>query len=641
MTIYELVQLLNATQKKPLTQLQEWVLHQAWEGKTYSRMAAEGNYVDEYLRKTASELWALLSEFLGETITKYNFRATLEPRKLTKTQQQLIRDFSNANNSSNSLVIEFPGAPLAINSKFYIPRPPIEELIYEEITKPGSLVRIKAPRKMGKSSLVLRVVAHADSLNYRTVSIDFRQADTALFSTIDKFLRWFSANVSRELELESRLDNYWNEEIGSKVSCTVYWQSYLLEQIQTPLVLVLNEVNRIFEYPEIAQEFLPLLRYWHEQAKYIQVWQKLRFVVVYSTEIYVPIKLNQSPFNIGLPLKLPPLTTEQVQELALRYSLDWTDHSKTKRLMTLLGGHPYLVQLTFYHLYRQDVALKELWQQAATESGIYEEYLRYSLATVQAEPGLEIALQQVMRSEEPVALDSELAYKLESIGLVNIDSDRVIPSCELYRLYFGRKLLPSQEVIVTNGSFSDNFTQLERENLELRRLRDIDDFTQLANRRYFEQYLEEQWQKLAKETSPLSIILCDIDFFKIYNKTQGSEAGDNGLRQIAEVMRQLVRKSHDLVARYQEDEFGIILPNANANIACEVAERIREKVKSLAISHDFKIGGLPAPVLTVSLGVTSTIPQCHLNSDGLFRKAKEALAQAKTLGRNQVNFQQF
>lgn len=638
MTIYELVQLLNASQKKPLTPLQEWLLHQAWEGKTYVRMAAEGNYVEEYLRKTASELWALLSEFLGETITKYNFRATLEPRRLTKHQQQLIRDFSYSNTSSP---IEFPGAPVGINSKFYIPRPPIEELIYEEITKPGSLVRIKAPRKMGKSSLVLRVVAHVATLNYHTVNIDFRQADRAFFDSIDKFLRWFSANLSRELQLESRLDDYWSDEIGSKVSCTVYLQSYLLERIKTPLVLVLNEVNRIFEYPNIAQEFLPLLRYWHEQAKNTEVWQKLRFIVVYSTEIYVPIKLNQSPFNIGLPLKLPPFTPEQVQELALRYNLDWADHSKTKRLISFLGGHPYLVQLTFYHLCRQGVALKDLLEQAATESGIYQEYLQYSLATVQAEPRLEVALKQVINSEEPVKLDAVLAYKLESIGLVNIDSDRVVPSCELYRLYFSRKLLQSDEQILVNGSLTNNFTQLEKENLELRRLRHIDEFTQLANRRFFEQYLEEQWQNLASTTSPLSVILCDIDFFKTYNKTQGHEAGDNCLRQIAELMSQLVRKSHDVVARYQEDEFGIILPNASANIAYEVAERIREKVKNLAISHDPKIGGLPAPVLTVSLGVTSTIPDINSNSDSLFCKAKEALYQAKLLGRNQVNFQPF
>jgi diguanylate cyclase (GGDEF)-like protein len=636
MTIYELVQLLNSTQKKPLTQLQEWVLHQAWEGKTYSRMAAEGNYVEEYLRKTASELWTLLSEFLGETITKYNFRATLEPRRLTKAQQQLIRDF---NYSKTFSPIEFPGTPLSLNSKFYIPRPPIEELIYEEIIKPGSLVQIKAPRKMGKSSLVLRVIAHAVNLNYPAVSIDFRQADRAAFDNIDKFLRWFSANLSRELQLESRLDNYWDEEIGSKVSCTVYWQSYLLEQLQSPLVLVLNEVNRIFDYPEIAQEFLPLLRYWHEQAKNIEVWQKLRFVVVYSTEIYVPINLNQSPFNIGLSLKLPNFTPEQVQELALRYNIDWTDQSKTKRLISLLGGHPYLVQLAFYHLYRQDVTLKDLLQQAATEAGIYEEYLRSALATVQEEPLLEAAFKQVIKIEEPVKLDALLAYKLESIGLVNIDGDRVIPSCELYRLYFRRQLLDTEEQIFINDPQNNNFTQLERENLELRRLSNIDDFTQLANRRYFEQYLQEQWQRLSRETSPLSVILCDIDFFKIYNKTQGNEAGDNSLRQIAEVISQLVRKSHDVVARYQEDEFAIILSHANANIASEVAERIRERVQGLAISHDPKIGGLPASVLTVSLGVTSTIPNTNLTSDSLLRKAKEALTQAKSLGRNQINFQ--
>jgi len=638
MTIYELVQLVNATQKKPLSPLQEWVLHQAWEGKTYSRMAAEGNYVEEYLRKTASELWSLLSKFWGESITKYNFRATFEPCQLSRAQQQLIRDYSY---STTITPIEFPGGPLSLDSKFYIPRPPIEELAYEEITKPGSVIRIKAPRKLGKSSLMLRIIAHATALNYRVVTIDFKQADRAVYANLDKFLRWFCANLSRELNLESKLDDYWDEEIGSKVSCSIYFQAYLLEKIQTPLILALNEVNLLFEYPEIAQDFLPLLRFWHEQAKILNIWQKLRLVVAYSTEVYVPLKLNQSPFNVGLPLKLAPFTIDQVQELALRYGLDWTDNLKVKKLMAIVGGHPYLVQLYLYHFQRQEVTLKQLMQQSTIDGGIYEEHLRDILGVLLANPELEAALKQVISSDDPLELEPIIADKLDSMGLVSLEGEKVILSCELYRLYFRKRLLQAEELSFVGATIREsanyNLVQLERENRELRRLSSIDDFTQLANRRYFGQYLEEQWQRLVVEKSPLSVIFCDVDFFKIYNKTWGYEAGDRCLQKMADVLQQVVRQSYDLVAYYQDDQFGVILPSARIDIALEVADRIRDKIKELSLAHNPKICGLPAPVLTVSLGVATTIPCLDDTAETLLRAANEALYQAKLDGRDRVS----
>ena len=90
--------------------------------------------------------------------------------------------------------------------------------------------------------------------------------------------------------------------MGSKVSCTIYLQQYVLTQISSPLVLALNEVNRIFEYPKIAREFLALLQSWHEEAKRIKTLEKLRLIVLHSTEIYIPLRLTESPFNVGLPL---------------------------------------------------------------------------------------------------------------------------------------------------------------------------------------------------------------------------------------------------------------------------------------------------------------------------------------------------
>ena len=663
MTIDEVVQILNASQRKPLTSLQEWLLRQAWEGRTYSNMALEANYVEEYLRKTAAGLWTLLSELWGEPINKTNFRLTLESRTLTQVQRQLVEDYSRCDTSSRS---EFPSGPLALDSRYYISRPPIEELAYEEISKPGSVLRIKGPRKMGKSSLMLRIIAHATALHYRTATIDFQQADSSVFTSLDKFLRWFSANITRELQLESKLDDYWDRDIGSKVSCTIYFQAYLLEQIDSPLVLALNEVNRVFEYPEIAQDFLPLLRYWHEQSRKVEIWQKLRQVVAYSTEIYIPLKLNQSPFNIGLPLKLPPFTVEQIQALSQRYKLDWTwtEGFRGKRLMSIVGGHPYLVQLAFYHLSRQQISPKQLLQQVASASGIYEDHLLQLLAALQAEPELKDALQQVVTTDHPVSLEPILAHKLESMGLVTLEGDRITCSCELYRLYFKEQLQLEESSPAASSIIAPIETQqLAIENRLLQQLLNLDEITQLANRRFFNHYLQAEWQRSARDRTPLSLMICSIDYFKTYIDMYGESAGENCLQKVARVIDEMIHAplsqpksssisanggnrsnvSHtatataNLTARYGSDEFIAILPQIDPDTAVRIAEKIRKKVKALAITtNSSRIGGFPDNVITISVGVAGTIAEADADPDTLMRSVEQALYLSRREGRNCV-----
>ncbi|MFS8116873.1 MAG: AAA-like domain-containing protein [Microcoleus sp.] len=435
MTIDEVVQLTRARSQKDLHPIQEILLRQVWEGKTYTSIASAYHYGEHYLRNIASGLWQFLSEILQKPISKSNFRSSLESRSLTVEEQELIEEFTR----SKCLVtpLEYPGSPVPLGSPFYIPHPLIQELAYQEIAKPGSVLRIKAPRKMGKSSLLLRILDRANSLGCRTVSLDFQQAEEAVLDNLDKFLRWFCANISRHLELPPLLDDYWDEDMGSKVSCTIYLQQYILTQINSPLVLALNEVNRIFEYPKIAREFLPLLRSWHEEAKRTETLGKLRLIVLHSTEIYIPLKLTESPFNVGLPLQLPYFTEEQIVALAQRYGLDWTDTPDAERLMAMVGGHPYLVRLAFYHLCQKAVTLDMLLQEAPTIGGIYKDYLRSFWVTLQEAPELAIALKQVVKSERGVELDPIVASKLVSMGLIHIDNNRCTLSCELYRLYFG------------------------------------------------------------------------------------------------------------------------------------------------------------------------------------------------------------
>ncbi|MEH1823507.1 MAG: AAA-like domain-containing protein [Nostoc sp.] len=448
-------------QDKPLDSIQWFVLYQSWLGKTYGEMAEVSGYGNNYIKEVGSELWQDLSIALGKRVTKKNLHLALNNHLqdgIGNQENQIQPKFSEE--SSLEMVspdffsaskIEFPSGPVALGSPLYINRPSLEELVCNEILHPGCLIRIKAPRKMGKSSLLNRMIAYAKERDYQIVYLDFQEADQDVFASLDKFLRWFCVNVSRQLNLLPSLDDFWDIEMGSKVSCKIYFEAYLLQYIHdSPVVLALNEVHRVFEHPNIAQDFLPMLRFWHEQAKQDDTWQKLRMVVVHTTEIYIPLKLNQSPFNVGLTITLPPFTLKQVQNLALRYGLDYAKESEGVKnlvsLQTMVGGHPYLVSLAFYHLCQRKMTLEVLLENASTQVGIYGQHLRELLTLLQREPELMSAMQKVIATDEKVELDAIAAYKLESMGLVQLNGNQASAMCELYRLYFSQQLEKQNEV---------------------------------------------------------------------------------------------------------------------------------------------------------------------------------------------------
>lgn len=323
----------------------------------------------------------------------------------------------------------------------YIPRPPIETDCFQEISKPGALIRIRAPKKMGKTSLMNQILAQAEAGGCRKVYLNLGAAEGAMFATLDKFLRWFCANISRELAMKPSLDDYWDEELfGSLVSCKTYFQSYILEQLDSPLVLGLDNVDRIFEHPEIACDFLPMLRYWHEEANNLEVWQNLRLIIANSTEVYVKLDANQSPFNVGRQVKLPGFNLEQVRALAQYCGLDWKEDTEKQefaaKLIDLVGGHPYLVRLALDALAADNLSQEQLLREAPTQGGIYGAHLRQHWDALHSAPELAAAMKAVVTAEGGVQLEPTVAYKLESAGLVTLMGDEVRPSYELYRQYF-------------------------------------------------------------------------------------------------------------------------------------------------------------------------------------------------------------
>jgi transcriptional regulator with XRE-family HTH domain len=332
--------------------------------------------------------------------------------------------------------LELPGGQVPLGSPFYVERDFIESECYKTILQPGALIRVLAPRRMGKSSLMARILQTATEQHYQTVIIDFQLADREIFQDLDKFLRWFCANVGLGLQLSNQIAEYWDELFGSQVSCKMYFEQYLLPSATQPIVLALDDIDRLFAYPKLAGDFFGLLRTWHEEAKNRDIWRKLRLVVLHSTEMYIPLSANKSPFNVGLAIKLPPFDNDQVQNLASRQGLNWPAFS-TEQLTAFVNGNPYLVRVALYQIGRGEVTLEQVLQASAISEGIYSDHLQRELWHLQQEPELLAAFVQVVKSSKPVELDLVAASKLKSIGLINLQGNLATVSCELYQQYFG------------------------------------------------------------------------------------------------------------------------------------------------------------------------------------------------------------
>jgi serine/threonine-protein kinase len=340
-------------------------------------------------------------------------------------------------NISPSLLPPYPGSPIELDSRYYLALPTIETRCCEQIMQPSSLVRIKAPQKSGKTSLMLRITRYAENNGCRIVNLNLKLADREVFQSLNKFLRWFCLNIGKQLGLDNRLDDYWDEELGIKASCQAYLKEYLLterDNPEQPLVLCIDELDLIFHQEHISQDFLPLLRFFHEESKTSDIWNKVTLLLIYSSEFYGELDINQSPFNVGFCVELPFLTLDQVKELAKNFRVKLTE-IQFGQLMDLVAGQPFLVSLAFYHIARGNLTFEEILANATSEQGIYADYLREKTVNLQQKPELIEAFKQIIKENKSLEILDPLAYQLEGMGIVKRIKDNRFISCNLYKKY--------------------------------------------------------------------------------------------------------------------------------------------------------------------------------------------------------------
>ncbi|MCA2673200.1 MULTISPECIES: AAA-like domain-containing protein [unclassified Microcystis] len=371
----------------------------------------------------------------GKSISNLNFYEICQKLALDYRE---IADWDELEETA-AATSEDEGENRAADLSKYVERPPVEQLCLETVSQAGSLLRIKSAKGMGKTLLVDRILSQVDKREYKTVSLSFLQASKGILGDLDRLLSWFALIISKKLGLANLFEEKWQEGLGI-YSCTAYFEDHLLKKLDKPLILVLEEIDSLFVYASVADDFLSLFRLWHEEAKNNNTWQKLHLIITYSTENYVPADLNTSPLiNVGTEILLPDFTPEQVLTLANKYQAN-LGKDELQKIINLVGGHPYLIQKALYAITQKQLSLADFEQTAATEAGIYGDHLRGHLLNLQEHPNLAAGMKKVVESSSPVDLGATINWQLHSLGLVNFVQNAVQPRYPLYSDYFRYRL---------------------------------------------------------------------------------------------------------------------------------------------------------------------------------------------------------
>ena len=358
---------------------------------------------------------------------------------ITKSRTLFIKGQEEEERPSPVAPLEVPRGAIPLESVYYIKRPYEDEFI-QGVEHSGAVLRVKGPRQYGKTSMLTRVVAHASKLGYTIIAIDFSELSQNSMKDLNELLWDFCNFFAEELELEAELNERWKGLSRKKQITTSFIEKEILRKQDQPILLALDEADRLFSYPEVSQEFFMLLRSWHERSRLPnkKEWEKFRLCLSYSTEAKLAIKdMNASPFNVGEEAHLEPFTRTQVQDLALRHGLSWNGE-ELNSIMELLGGQPYLVRRAMYLLAKREYAFKELILNSSKHNGPFSDHLRHHLLNLRQVPECAEAMSDILNIQR--CHDPLMATRLESTGLVVGAPPVVKPSNGLYASYFKGKL---------------------------------------------------------------------------------------------------------------------------------------------------------------------------------------------------------
>ena len=338
---------------------------------------------------------------------------------------------------SDALVLE--SGAMDVTSPLYVRRR-ADDVALGAIKRQGQTISIKGARQVGKSSLLMRVVDAAVNAGKRVAFLDFQGLDSETLTSTDVFYRRFCTEIARGLGIKEPLEPHWDPGLGNLQRCSGFMQDGILKSVSAPVVLALDEVDRLFDSP-FRSDFFGMLRSWHGKRALptAPAWKQLDLVLVTSTEPKLLIEnLNQSPFNVGERIELSELSPGEVSQLNQLHGTV-LDPEEEQRLLAFVGGHPYLVRRSLYLVASKQCSAAELLSGTDLEGGPFGDHLRHLLYLLTGRHALLAGLREVLL--HATCRDAGVLDRLRAAGLIRQDGDRVSLRCDLYARYFRKHLL--------------------------------------------------------------------------------------------------------------------------------------------------------------------------------------------------------
>ncbi len=333
--------------------------------------------------------------------------------------------------------LDTPKGAVKLRSKFYIERK-ADAILRHEVVQPGTTTTIRGSRQVGKSSLLIRGIYHARRKGVKPVVLNLQSFGSDQLASPDIFLRELAELIVRKLGLDvAKVEKFWQGTLGPHNKLSYLIEDYVLAEIDTSIILALDEVDFLLQ-TSYAKDFFAMLRAWHEKRPLEEAWDRLNLVMVISTEPYMLISnVMQSPFNVGTFIYLEDFDQNQVFELNRRHGSPVKEPDFPK-LMKLLSGHPYLTRQALYTLVTEQQTWANLSRVAPTEQGPFREHLWHYYSLLQEDQRLKAALKEIIQSNR--CSDEMALVRLLQAGLVTGRGDVHTCRCDLYRRYFADKL---------------------------------------------------------------------------------------------------------------------------------------------------------------------------------------------------------
>lgn len=330
------------------------------------------------------------------------------------------------------------GGAVPLDSRFYVERAS-DALFINALKAHESIVLVKGPRQVGKTSLLARGLQAARSAGTKILLTDFQKLNSSALDSADAFYKTMGLAIADKLDLDPPEKN-WDEGRSASSNFERFF-TRALHEIGTNCVWAMDEVDRVFG-TDYASDFFALLRSWSNERSLDpgSPFGGLSVAVSYATEAHLFISdVNMSPFNVGTRITLEDFTIEQVADLNDRHGSPLSGSGELTRFYAFLHGHPFLVRRAFNELVSQGISLDEFEAQAERDDGFFGDHLRRILVLLAKDAGLRAVVRDVTNGK--AAPDRESFNRLKSAGLIRgLAPEDFRMRCGLYQRFLQRHL---------------------------------------------------------------------------------------------------------------------------------------------------------------------------------------------------------